>query len=67
MVNTTLEMRDTGLLLHLSNGSPCREPEDSHGSSTIMFLCDATVYGSGILQYLQLKDTDRFFMQASQW
>ena len=49
MVNTTLEMRDTGLLLHLSNGSPCPEAEDLHGSSTIMFLCDTTVYGSGML------------------
>jgi cation-dependent mannose-6-phosphate receptor len=38
MVNTTLEMRDTGLMLHLSNGSPCPEGDDLYGSSAIMFL-----------------------------
>jgi cation-dependent mannose-6-phosphate receptor len=38
MVNTTLEMRDTGLMLHLSNSSPCPEGDDLYGSSAIMFL-----------------------------
>lgn len=47
MVNTTLEMRDTGLMLHLSNGSPCPEGDNLYGSSAIMFLCDKSVYGSG--------------------
>jgi cation-dependent mannose-6-phosphate receptor len=52
MVNTTLEMRDTGLMLHLSNGSPCPEGDNLYGSSAIMFLCDKSVYGSGMLIFL---------------
>ncbi|KAG1747705.1 mannose-6-phosphate receptor binding domain-containing protein [Suillus lakei] len=47
LVNTTLEMRDTGLMLHLSNGSPCPEEDNLFGSSSIRFLCDASVYGAG--------------------
>ncbi|KAG2342060.1 mannose 6-phosphate receptor domain-containing protein [Suillus weaverae] len=47
LVNTTLEMRDTGLMLHLSNGSPCPGEDNLYGSSSIRFLCDASVYGAG--------------------
>ncbi|KAG1871578.1 mannose-6-phosphate receptor binding domain-containing protein [Suillus subluteus] len=47
LVNTTLEMRDTGLMMHLSNGSPCPGEDNLYGSSSILFLCDATVYGAG--------------------
>ncbi|OAX41010.1 mannose 6-phosphate receptor domain-containing protein [Rhizopogon vinicolor AM-OR11-026] len=47
LVNTTLEMRDTGLMLHLSNGSPCPAEDNLYGSSAIRFLCDTSVYGSG--------------------
>ncbi|KAG2141079.1 mannose-6-phosphate receptor binding domain-containing protein [Suillus clintonianus] len=47
LVNTTLEMREKGLMLHLSNGSPCPEEDNIYGSSSIRFLCDASVYGAG--------------------
>ncbi|KAG2107006.1 mannose-6-phosphate receptor binding domain-containing protein [Suillus discolor] len=47
LVNTTLEMRDTELMLHLSNGSPCPGEDNLYGSSFIIFLCDPSVYGAG--------------------
>lgn len=47
LVNTTLEMSDAGLMLHLSNGSPCPGEDNLYGSSSIRFLCDASVYGAG--------------------
>ncbi|KAG1742620.1 mannose-6-phosphate receptor binding domain-containing protein [Suillus paluster] len=47
LVNTTLEMRGTGLMLHLSNGSPCPGKDNLYGSSSVRFLCDTSVYGAG--------------------
>lgn len=47
LVNTTLEMRGTELMLHLSNGSPCPGENNLYGSSSIRFLCDPSVYGAG--------------------
>ncbi|KAG0691954.1 mannose-6-phosphate receptor binding domain-containing protein [Suillus ampliporus] len=47
LVNTTLEMRDMGLMLHLSDGSPCPGEDNLYGSSSIRFLCDTSVYGAG--------------------
>lgn len=47
LVNTTLEMTDPGLTLRLSNGSPCPGEDNLYGSSSIIFLCDTSVYGSG--------------------
>ncbi|KAG2144708.1 uncharacterized protein EDB93DRAFT_1152848 [Suillus bovinus] len=55
LVNTTLEMRDTGLMLHLSNGSPCPGEDNLYGSSSIRFLCDASVYGAGGVIYLSTR------------
>ncbi|KAF9225147.1 mannose 6-phosphate receptor domain-containing protein [Gyrodon lividus] len=47
IVNTTLEMREGGLMIRQSNGSPCDGMDDVRGSSTIRFICDTSVYAAG--------------------
>jgi cation-dependent mannose-6-phosphate receptor len=47
LVNTTLEIKDGGLLLRQSQGSPCTGMDDERGSSTILFICDTSVYSAG--------------------
>ncbi|KAF8435782.1 mannose-6-phosphate receptor binding domain-containing protein [Boletus edulis BED1] len=47
LVNTTLEVKDGGLMLRQSQGSPCTGVEDERGSSTILFICDMSVYSAG--------------------
>ncbi|KIJ66586.1 hypothetical protein HYDPIDRAFT_109650 [Hydnomerulius pinastri MD-312] len=47
IVNTSLEMREGGLMLRQSNGSPCTGMDDIRGSSSIRFICDTSVYAAG--------------------
>ncbi|KAH7886382.1 mannose-6-phosphate receptor binding domain-containing protein, partial [Phlebopus sp. FC_14] len=47
IVNTTLEMKQGGLILRQSNGSPCTGMDNKRGSSTIRFICDTSVYAAG--------------------
>ncbi|KAH0837758.1 Utp14 protein-domain-containing protein [Lanmaoa asiatica] len=47
LVNTTLEMKDGGLMLRQSQGSLCTGMDNERGSSTILFICDTSVYSSG--------------------
>ncbi|KAI9566355.1 mannose-6-phosphate receptor binding domain-containing protein [Boletus coccyginus] len=47
LVNTTLEIKDGGLVLHQSQGSPCTGLDNESGSSTILFICDMSVYSAG--------------------
>lgn len=47
LVNTTLEIKDGGLLLRQSEGSQCVGIDDERGSSTILFICDTSIYSAG--------------------
>jgi len=47
LVNTTLEVKDGGVLLRQSEGSKCDSVENERGSSTILFICDTSVYAAG--------------------
>ncbi|KAG9309117.1 mannose-6-phosphate receptor binding domain-containing protein [Chiua virens] len=47
LVNTTLEVKGGGLLLRQSQGSSCPGMDDERGSSTILFICDTSVYSAG--------------------
>jgi cation-dependent mannose-6-phosphate receptor len=60
-VNTTLDIRDSSPLLLLASGSPCPIDEEMLASTTINFICDTSVTGSGnptVIAQLPTEDED---------